>query len=98
MRGAKIPNRRSEPIKYNDEKALDCRDAIEELRETESELYQASFDNLLTQYDEILHGFEHQKNMLDEYINQAEEKGYIVSTQYYQAQIDAEQQNLAELQ
>lgn len=80
------------------EKALDCRDAIEELRETESELYQASFDNLLTQYDEILHGFEHQKNMLDEYISQAEEKGYIVSTQYYQAQIDAEQQNLAELQ
>lgn len=79
-------------------KALDCRDAIEELKEAESELYQASFDNLLAQYDEILQGFDHRKNMIDEYINQAEEKGYIVSTQYYQAQIDAEQQNLAELQ
>ena len=80
------------------EKALDCRDAVEELRETESELYQTSFENVLAQYDDILAGFDHQKSMLDEYINQAEEQGFIVSIKYYQAQIDAEQKNLTELE
>lgn len=80
---------------YN--KALDCQDAILELKETESELYAQRFENIQTQYDGILQGYEHTEAMLNEYIAQAEEKGYVVSKKYYQALIDNEKSNIAEL-
>ena len=80
---------------YN--KALACQDAIEELKETESSLYAQRFENIQTQYDGILQGYEHTEAMLNEYISQAETKGHIVSKQYYQALIDNEKSNIAEL-
>lgn len=79
------------------EAALDCKDAIEELRETESKLYAQRFENVQTQYDGILQGYEHTEAMLNEYISQAEENGYIVSKKYYQALINNEKANIAEL-
>lgn len=79
------------------EKALDCKDAIRELREEESKLYAQRFENIQTQYDGILQGYEHTEAMLNEYISQAEEKGYIVSKKYYQALVDNEKSNIAEL-
>ena len=79
------------------EKAIDCKDAILELKETESELYAQRFENVQTQYDGILQGYEHTETMLNEYISQAEEKGYIVSKKYYQALVDNEKSNIAEL-
>lgn len=79
------------------EKAIDCRDAIEELKEKESELYAQRFENIQTQYDGILQGYEHTENMLNEYISQAEEQGYIVSKKYYQALINNEKSNIDEL-
>lgn len=90
-------NWRSEPVKDKDEKALDCKDAIDELRETESELYKQRFDNIATEYDGILGIIEHEKNMLDEYINQTELHGYIVSTEYYKALKTNEQKTLDKL-
>lgn len=80
------------------EKALDCQDTIEELRETELKLYRQRFDNVQTQYDGILQGYEHTETMLNEYIAQSEAQGHIVSTKYYDALIDNEKKSIAELQ
>ena len=79
------------------EQALKCKDAIKELREEESKLYAQRFENIQTQYDGILQGYEHTEAMLNEYISQAEEQGYIVSKKYYQALINNEKSNIAEL-
>ena len=90
----------AEKIKsYQDyyEKALDCEDAIEELREEESKLYAQRFENVQTKYDGILQGYEHTEAMLNEYISQAEEQGYIVSKKYYDALVSNEKSNIAEL-
>ena len=76
------------------EKALDSKEAIEKLREEESKLYAQRFENLQTQYDGILQGYEHTETMLNEYISQAEEQGYIVSKKYYDALITNEKQNI----
>ena len=79
------------------EKALACEDAIEDLKEAESSLYAQRFENIQTQYDAILQGYEHTETMLNEYISQAEAKGHIVSKQYYNALIENEKSNIAEL-
>ena len=79
------------------EAALDCQDAILELTEAESELFAQRFENVQSQYDSILQGFEHTEAMLNEYISQAEEQGYIVSKKYYNALIENEKSNIAEL-
>lgn len=80
------------------EKALDCEDAILELKETEASLYAQRFENIQTQYDSILQGYEHTEAMLNEYISQAEEQGYIVSKKYYNALIENEKSNIDELE
>lgn len=80
------------------EKALDCRDAIDELNESLSECYQLAFDNVVTQYDGILAVIGHERSMLEEYIAQSEAKGYVVSTKYYDALIQNEKDNIAELE
>ena len=67
------------------EKAIDCRDAIDELRESESKLYEQRFNNVSTKYEGYLGVIEHEKDMLDEFISQSETAGYITSTKYYDA-------------
>lgn len=81
---------------YN--KALDCKDVLDELYETEAELYQTSFDNIVSQYDGILSLLEHDKNMIEEYINQTEASGHLVSKEYYEALIKTEQSNIKQLE
>ena len=78
-------------------KALDAKDAIEELREEESKLYAQRFENIQTQYDGILQGYEHTEAMLNEYISQAEEQGFVVSKKYYDSLIVNEKSKIAEL-
>lgn len=80
---------------YN--KAIDCRDAVAELKEKEAELYAQRFEHIQSEYDGVLQGYEHTEAMLNEYISQAEERGHIVSKKYYQALIDNEKSNIAEL-
>ena len=79
------------------EKAIACQDAIDELKEKEAALYKQRFDNVSAQYDGILQGYEHTEAMLNEYISQAEEKGHIVSKEYYDALIANEKQSIEEL-
>lgn len=79
------------------EKYLKCTDAVEELKETEAELYAQRVEYAGKQFDGILGVIEHEKNMLDEYISQSEAKGYLVSDQYYNALKTNEQSNLDKL-
>lgn len=79
------------------ESALECQQAIEDLKITESQLYQQRFENIQTEYDGILQGFEHTEKMLDEYVSQEEEKGHIVSKNYYQALYNNEESKIAAL-
>lgn len=79
------------------EKYLKCTDAVEELKETEAELYAQRVEYAGKQFDGILAVIEHEKNMLDEYISQSEARGYLVSDQYYNALKTNEQSNLDKL-
>ena len=80
------------------ETALDCKDAILELQEAESKLIQQKFDNIIDRYDGYLAVIEHEKNILEEYINQSEAQGWLVSEKYYEALADNERQNITKLQ
>lgn len=79
------------------EKALDCKDAIEELKETEASLYAQRVENASKKYDGILGVIEHEKNILDEYINRSEAQGWLVSAKYYDALASNERKNIAQL-
>lgn len=79
------------------EKALDCKDAVEELNEKVSELYETAFNNVVSQYEGMLSVIEHKKNMLDEAVSQTEKKGYITSVKYYDALIKNENANIDKL-
>lgn len=76
------------------EKALDCQKAVEDLKEKERELYSKRFENVQTQYDGILKIYEHTEAMLNEYISQAEEQGYLVSKGYYDTLIKNEKDRI----
>lgn len=79
------------------EKALDCRDAIADLREQESKLYEQKFNNLKDEYDDILDQFDHTQKMLEVYIDLTEAQGYISSSKYYDALIENENEKLNNL-
>lgn len=91
------------------EKALACEDAIEELKIKESDLHKQRFDNIITRYEGILDDIEHEKDLIEEYISQHENrnlsdyvahdiKDYEVIAGYYQDLITQEQSNLIQLQ
>ena len=79
------------------DKYLNCVDKINELKEQEASLYSQRFENVQSEYDNLLQGFDHTESMLNEYISQAEEKGYIVSKNYYDALIDNEEDRISTL-
>lgn len=79
------------------EKALDCLDAIDDLRESESKLYEQRFENVSTKYDGYLGVIQHEKDMLDEFVSQTETAGYITSGKYYDAMSDNAKKKQEEL-
>lgn len=83
--------------KINDEKALDCRDAIVDLKEQESKLIEQRFNNIKDEYDAILKQFEHTHSMLEGAIDITETSGYIVSTKYYDSLISNENKKINKL-
>lgn len=83
--------------KINDEKALDCRDAIIDLKEQESKLIEQRFNNIKDEYDAILKQFEHTHSMLEGAIDITETFGYIVSTKYYDSLISNENEKINKL-
>lgn len=79
------------------EKALDCRDAIIDLKEQESKLIEQRFNNIKDEYDAILKQFEHTHSMLEGAIDITETSGYIVSTKYYDSLISNENEKINQL-
>lgn len=79
------------------EKALDCRDAIIDLKEQESKLIEQRFNNIKDEYDAILKQFEHTQSMLEGAIDITETSGYIVSTKYYDRLISNENEKINKL-
>lgn len=79
------------------EKALDCRDAIIDLKEQESKLIEQRFNNVKDEYDAILKQFEHTHSMLEGAIDITETSGYIVSTKYYDSLISNENEKINKL-
>lgn len=79
------------------EKALDCRDAIIDLKEQESKLIEQRFNNIKDEYDAILKQFEHTHSMLEGAIDITETSGYIVSTKYYDSLISNENKKINKL-
>ena len=63
-----------------------------------SQTYAAMFDQVDSKYEGVLQGFEHTEAMLNEYISQAEAKGHIVSTEYYNKLISNEKSNIGQLE
>ena len=55
------------------------------------------FNDIVTQYDNVLNQIKHKGSLLDESISQTEEKGYLVSTKYYNALIDNERNTISQL-
>lgn len=79
------------------EKALDCKDAIDELGLSLAELYTQKFDLVVTKYESALTRLEHKSSMLEERISQSEAKGQVVNTSYYNSLIKNEQNEQAKL-
>lgn len=76
------------------EKALDCKDAILELKESIAELYQNKFDDVANDYENKLSLLEHLTNAYNNGIDDLEERGYLASTKYYEALRNVEKQNI----
>lgn len=77
---------------------MDCKDAIDELRESESELYNQRFEDVSTRYEGVLGVIQHEQAMLEEGINHSETKGWVVSTEYYKALMENQEKQTAELE
>ena len=90
--------KRVEAYKEWKDKALDCKQAVEELKASQRELAEQKFDNIVEQYDNMLDHIEHSANMINGYIDQAETQGYIVSGSYYQSLIQNAQSSISAMQ
>ena len=80
------------------EKALDCSDAIEDLRANLAELAMTKFNNISEQYDDQISLITHHVSMLEGFVSQSEAAGYMASEVYYKAMAEKQQENIAQLQ
>lgn len=80
------------------EKALDCSDAIDDLKISVQELYEERFNNVVTEYDGMIGQLQDRSDLLDAYIDQTETKGYLLSSNYYTELIKTENDILKNLQ
>src|SRR5699024_8008135 len=84
---------------YHDwyDKALDCSQAVEELKESLKDLYSEAFDQAVDEFDSALSLAEHRAEMIEGYIVQTEAKGYLVSSKYYDSLLLLEEENAKKL-
>lgn len=76
------------------EKALACSDAIQELHENVSELYEEEFNLVATDFDNQLSLLEHMSNAYENGLDGLEANGMLASTKYYEALRDTENEKL----
>lgn len=79
------------------DKGLECQKQAEELQGQLRELAQTKFDNIADQFDNVVGRIEHTANMLNESIDQAENKGYVGSTKFYEALVKNEKSSINQL-
>lgn len=79
------------------EKALDCSDAIQQLKEDLKELYETKFNNIADDYENQLSLIEHLTKSYDIDIDKLVAKGLIGSSKYLEAKKNTEQQNITTL-
>lgn len=89
------PGRTSDPAKHNDNKALDCKDAIQELKEKESELIKQRFDNVAKTYDQTISRINTFSDTLQSFIDLAETRGHQNNTSYYRAIMGYDKKEIA---
>lgn len=87
----------SEPTKHNDEKALDAKDAIDELHESLAKLYEDNFKYTQEDFENKLSIIEHITKYYQSGIDMLEAKGYLESTKYYQALQDTTKRRIKTL-
>ena len=73
---------------------MDCKDAIDELKDTQADLDKQRFDNLKQEYEDIIDEVEHFSNTIQAYIDLTEEENHVVATTYYSELIRYENQEL----
>ena len=67
------------------EKAIDCRDAIDDLHQSIAQLYLDNFNNAQKDFENKLSSIEHAANMIDQNIAMADARGYLESAKFYDA-------------
>ena len=77
-------------IEQGKEKVVELQTSIHQLAVDE-------FNDIATKYDNLINKIEHKNSLLEESITQTQEKGYIVSTKYYNSLIQNEQKNISQL-
>ncbi len=80
------------------EKAKACGDAIEDLKDDLADLAKTNFDHVAQEFEDQIGVIEHTMDMIDGYIDQTEERGYLVATNYYDNLIKMERDNMSVLQ
>lgn len=79
------------------DKAVDCKNAIVELKEKEKELIKQKFDDIGTRYDGYISLLENKAKRIEELISQTEAKGLAVSEKYYTQQVADENAKIERL-
>lgn len=79
------------------EKALAAQDKIEDLRSSFANLAKAKFDNITTQFDDIISDVEHMTKYITAQLESVETVGKIAGKSFYEAQIAQEQERLNDL-
>ena len=67
------------------DKAIDCKKAIDDLKESERELVKQQFDFIGKMRDYQIGIIDYRKSLIDEKVAQQEAQGHVVSTKYYDA-------------
>ena len=80
------------------EKALDCRDAVVDLKTQLAEIQKEKFDLITIKFEAKLEGVDFKSDMIDEKISQAENRGRIINTQYYTNQKSIENSRISLLE
>ena len=72
------------------EKALDCKDAVSELKDKLAELAKTKFDHISTQYDAKIQDIDHVVNLINGELEKAEESNKIAGQSFYDVLIEKE--------
>lgn len=87
----------SEPIKSNDEKAEQCAESIEELKNQLAELYKSKFDNIQKDFENRLELMQEQAEKFDIELKRLDAKGYQANAAIYESQRKDKEKRIATL-